>query len=289
MSDETLVLVGVPDTGKTNFLAGLWGALRRGNGTLVCPTPPDNIKYVEDVLGHLLQGSFAPRSNKNISESRSDVLITVAPAGPGVQPSTDLIVPDVTGELWKKAVETLEMPAQWMSDLQNASGAMLFVRVLSDDIVAPLDWITARGVLRGALVLPKDKDALPTQVQLCELLRFLEVSLKPHANGAPPRVAIVVTAYDLLDPATANQGPKRYLEQEYPLFAGRLCDGGPLAIKVFGASVVGGDLGVDEDFRNQFLDGDLSNFGYIVTEQDGAVQTIPDITQPLDWLVRGDG
>lgn len=289
MVNQTIVLVGVPDTGKTNFLGRLWEALRGGKGTLVCPVPPDNIKYVEDALGHVLQGSFAPRSNKNIGESRSDVQITVNVAGVADGSSTDLLVPDVTGELWKKAVETLEMPAQWMEDLQMASGAMLFVRVLSDEIVAPLDWITARGVLRRTLVLPKEKEGIPTQVELCELLRFLELSLKPHADGSPPRVAIIVTAYDRLDAAKAALGPSRYLEGEYPLFAGRLRDANTLAIRIFGASIVGGDLGIDEEFRNQFLDGDMSAFGFIVVEQNGAIKTIPDITRPLAWAVRGDG
>lgn len=287
--NKTIILLGVPDTGKTNFLARLWEALRGGRGTLVCHTPPDNIKYVEDALGHVLQGSFAPRSNKNISESRSDVLIAVTMAGVADVSATDLVVPDVTGELWKKAVETLELPAHWMEDLQGASGAMLFVRVLSNEIVAPLDWITARDVLRGTLALPKEKERLPTQVELCELLRFLELSLKPHPDGSPPRVAIIVTAYDLLDAEKAAQGPSRYLEREYPLFAGRLRDARTLSTRTFGASIVGGDLDTDEEFRNQFLDGEMSNCGFIVTEQNGAIETIPDITRPLAWLVRGDG
>lgn len=289
MVNQTIVLVGVPDTGKTNFLARLWAALRGGKGTLVCPSPPDNIKYVEDALGHVLQGSFAPRSNKNIGESRSDVRIKVNVAGATDGAATELLVPDVTGELWKKAVETLEMPAQWMEDFQGASGAMLFVRVMSDEIVAPLDWITARGVLRHTLVLPADKEGIPTQVALCELLRFLELSLKPHPDGNPPRVAIIVTAYDRLDPGKAAQGPSRYLEAEYPLFAGRLRDAKTLAIRTFGASIVGGDLGIDEEFRNQFLDGDMSAFGYSVVEQNGAIEKIPDITRPLTWVVRGNG
>lgn len=290
MADQTIVLVGVPDTGKTNFLARLWEALRGGKGTLVCPIPPDNIKYVEDALGHVLQGSFAPRSNINISESRSDVLITVTPAGESKGPSTALTVPDVTGELWKKAVETLEVPTRWMEDLKQASGAMLFLRVLSDEIIAPLDWITARGVLRLKLALPEGKKGVPTQIQLCELLRFLELSLKPHPDGSPPRVAVIVTAYDRLDPEMAGLGPSRYLDREYPLFAGRIRDANAdtLSIRTFGASVVGGDLGEDIEFRNRFLDGDLSEFGFIVTHQNGALETIPDITLPLAWLVRGD-
>ena len=289
MANQPIVLVGVPDTGKTNFLGRLWEALRGGKGTLVCPTPPDNIKYVEDALGHVLQGSFAPRSNKNIGESRSDVLITVAVAGMTGGPATDLIVPDVTGELWRKAVATLEMPAQWMGDLQGASGAMLFVRILSAEIVAPLDWIAARDVLRGTLTLSSEEERLPTQVELCELLRFLELSLKPRQDGSPPRVAVIVTAYDLLDADRAKLGPSLYLEREYPLFAGRLQDAKTLSIRTFGASIVGGDLDVDEEFRSQFLDGEMSEFGFIVAEQNGVIETVRDITRPLAWLVHGDG
>jgi hypothetical protein len=284
----TIILVGVPDTGKTNYLARLWEALRGGLGSLVCPTPPDNIKYVEDALGHVLQGSFAPRSNKNIGESRSDVRITVVTEDGNENTETNLLIPDVTGELWKKAVETLEIPDQWMSDLQAASGAMLFVRVLSDQIVAPLDWITARGILRGVLSLPRDQNGAPTQVVLCELLRFLELSLKPHPDGSMPRIALVVTAYDLLDPAMAARGPSQYLEQEFPLFAGRLRDAAGLSIRAFGASIVGGDLTIDEAFRNEFLGGDISRSGFVVVEQEAAIIKIPDITAPLAWLVQGE-
>ena len=290
--EQTIVLVGVPDTGKTNFIARQWKALCGLNGTLVCTNPPDQIKYIEDALGHLLLGSFAPRSNKNIGESRSDLKITVRNTVHNSVStdslSTDLIVPDVTGELWKMAVETLEMPPQWMEDLQRASGAMLFVRVLSDEVVMPLDWVTARDVLRGGPNLPTEKAGLSTQVQLCELLRFLELSLKPHADGRIPRVAIIVTAYDLLDAEMANQGPSRYLEREYPLFVGRLRDAKTLATKVFGASIVGGDLAVDGEFRDQFLDGDVSKFGFIVVERNGTTERVPDMTTPLAWLVRGD-
>ena len=234
-------------------------------------------------------GSFAPRSNKNISESRSDLRISVTDPRITDGSSTDLVVPDVTGELWKKAVETLEMPAQWMEDLQRASGAMLFVRVLSDEIVAPLDWVTAREVLRGGLMLlPTERGRISTQVELCELFRFLELSLKPYPDGSPPRVAIIVTAYDLLDDERAAQGPSRYLEREYPLFAGRLRDAPTLSTRTFGASILGGDLRADEEFRKAFLDGDMSKFGFIVVERNGAIERIPDITRPLAWLVRGD-
>jgi Double-GTPase 1 len=286
---ETIVLVGTPDTGKTNFLARLWETLRSRRGALVCPTPPTDIKYVEDALGHIMHGHFAPRSNKNIDESRSDVAIAVRVANGSEPLECELLIPDVTGELWRTAVETFEAPRQWMDDLKGASGAMLFVRVLSGEVVAPLDWVTAREILRHNAAIPPDKDGIPTQVQLCELLRFLELTLIPHEDGTPPRVALIVTAYDLLDGQSSSSGPMTYLEREYPLLFGKLQNHGRLDVQVFGASVVGGDLGADEEFRNHFLDGEVGKFGYVVKHEKGRWIREPDISLPVLWLITGRG
>jgi hypothetical protein len=289
MRQETIVLVGTPDTGKTNFLGRMWEGLRNAKGRLVCPVPPDHIKYVEDALGHLLVGEFAPRSNKNISESRSDVRIGVRLKDEPTSEISDVLIPDVTGELWKRAVETFEIPNDWLRELKKASGAMLFVRVNSDEIVQPIDWITARQVLRNPdFEIPANEAGVPTQVQLSELLRFLEISLADHGDGSPPRVAIIVTAFDLLDDATRGRGPFEYLNRQYPLFAGKIENCKRLQIKVFGASAVSGDLKVDGDFKQEFLAGNLAEFGYIVEERDGAAHVVKDVSVPLAWPVKGD-
>jgi hypothetical protein len=284
---NTIILMGVPDAGKSNYVLRLWLALKDGKGTLLCPKPPDNIAYLESLVIHVLRGSFAPRSHLDIASSRSDVTIGVRVKDEPDLPVTDLLVPDVNGELWKRAIETHELPEQWMSDLKNASGAMLFLRVMSEEIVAPLDWVTSRDLLRNLPVPLEQKQGLPTQVGLCELLRFLELSLKPHPDGSLPRVAIMVTAYDCLDQGTAERGPSRYIRQEYPLFAGCLHDVEKVSIRTFGVSIVGGDLH-DDEFRDRFLDSDISMSGYVVTDQNGSIARIPDITYPLAWLIRGD-
>jgi hypothetical protein len=285
MSEQTIILVGGPDSGKTNFLARLWESLRTQAGKLVCPTPPDDIKYVEEALSHLLQGDFAPRSDRNVDEGRSDVTIPVRRASAPADDVARLVVPDITGELWTNAVETLEMTTRWMDDLKKSSGAILFVRVLSDLNVTPLDWVTARGVLRREISLTKDGEQLPTQVMLSELLRFLEISLQPRSDGSPPRVAVLVTAWDRLDRHTAAAGPSAFLHREYPLFAGKLRHNTRLHIKTFGVSVVGGDLNIDAEFRQRFLEGDIANSGYVIADEDGSIRQDRDITVPMAWLL----
>jgi hypothetical protein len=277
------MLIGGPDSGKTNYLARLWKALQSGSSRLKSVDAPE-IKYVEDALAHLLQGSFAPRSEKNIEESRRDFTVMVATQDGAKR--VKVVVPDVTGELWKDAVSSSELPSEWMNQLKESSGALLFVRVHSELNVSPLDWVTARELLKMDWAEPHQEETIPTQVVLCELLRFLQLTLRRRTDGGLPRVAIVVTAWDRLDAAAKASGPNAYIESEYPLFAGRLEDVTTVEVKVFGVSVVGGDLEADPEFRQKFFEADLDAAGYVVEQVDGMVREEHDLTLPIAWLAE---
>jgi hypothetical protein len=280
----SIMLIGGPDSGKTNYLARLWKALQSGVCRLKSVDSPE-IKYVEDALNHLLSGSFAPRSELNLEEHRKDFSVTVSNAA-GTN-SIGISVPDVTGELWKDAVASSELPAGWMEQLEQSRGALLFVRIHSKLNVSPLDWVTARELLRmDWAAQPEEETGIPTQVALCELLRFLQLSLKRGPSGEPPRVAVAVTAWDRLDAETRAAGPRAFLEAEYPLFAGKLEDILGVQVKAFGVSVVGGDLADDEEFRAKFFEQDLNHAGYVVEDSENGVTEIQDMTLPLAWIAR---
>lgn len=282
MSDR-IMLIGGPDSGKTNYLARLWQKLKAGDGCLRAPKPPSDITYVEDALAHLLQGEFAPRTQTGTEDTQRTFEVTVAPTRGGK--AVELVVPDVSGELWKNAVDTTELPASWMNQLRQASGALLFLRVHSKLNIEPLDWVTSQKLLTHAPVdeaeLPK---GMPTQVALCELLRYLEAELG-NDNEAKPRVAVVITAWDLLDDETAAAGPMSYLRRQFPLFAGRVSDA-DLDVRVFGVSIIGGDL-ADEDFKRDYLKSDPAAAGFVVFSGEAeAVERSADIALPVDWVVE---
>ena len=283
MNSQSIMLIGGPDSGKTNYLARLWKALQGGSSRLKSVDAPE-IKYVEDALAHLLQGSFAPRSEKNIEESRRDFTVMIATQDDAKR--VKVVVPDVTGELWKDAVSSSALPSEWMKQLKESSGALLFVRIHSELNVSPLDWVTARDLLKMDWAQPHQEESIPTQVVLCELLRFLQLTLRRRTDGGLPRVAILVTAWDRLDAAAKESGPSAYIESEYPLFAGKLKDVTTLEVKVFGVSVVGGDLGADPEFRQKFFEADLDAAGYVVEEVDGVVREEHDLTLPIAWLAE---
>jgi len=55
-------------------------------------------------------------------------------------------------------------------------------------------------------------------VLLCELLRYLELLLADRVDGGRPRVAVVVAAWDLLDPELrAGSCPKEWCRSAWSL------------------------------------------------------------------------
>jgi hypothetical protein len=260
--NNSLIMIGQPDSGKSNYLGRTWEEIRAGDRALSLVDAKD-IEYLEELLSHLLHGSFAPRSDKNIELSRHDIALTVKRRN--VDESFELIVPDVTGELWKGAVANSDLPQEWMDSLEEAKGALLFLRVGSEENHQPLDWVTSRNLLR-LLGSPGAEVATPTQVVYSELLRFLQVKLGKRSAGARRKVAVVITAWDRLDPEYRLRPPIEYLKKEFPLLAGRIENISGLEVRLFGMSVVGGDLDNDEEFRSRFRNGDIKDFGYTVVE-----------------------
>ncbi|KAA0950162.1 hypothetical protein FQ186_16850 [Pseudomonas sp. ANT_H14] len=285
MSEHSIILVGGPDSGKTNFLAPFWESIRSKKGDLIAKESPKNIKYIEEALAHLLKGEFAPRSEMDLEETNLSFCIPVTSKSRPSE-STHLVVPDIRGEVWKEAVETCEIPEQWMTNLRNASGALLFIRIGSQQNEASLDWVTAAGLLRMPLIGDSVGHLkIPAQVATCELIRFLEHSLAADLDGVKPTVAILITAWDLLDEEASALGPLEYLKKEYPMVAGRIDDIESLNIGVFGVSSVGGDF-VDDDFKQRYLEDDCESFGYVIHDVDGKVERIKDITLPIGWMVN---
>lgn len=282
MSPSTVVLIGGPDTGKTNFIGRLWIALRAGESSLGIAATPTEIAYVEDVVEHLHQGHFAPRTAQNLQKKRSSLTIPLLVGTEQEKCNAELVIPDVSGEVWKNAVDTMELSADRMAQLESAVGALLFLRVLSPLNVDPLDWVNA-GELIKCQGSNDESEKLPTQVMLCEFVRFLDLKLPKLVHGRKPRLGIIVTAWDLLDEEQSKLGPRVYLKKNFPLFSGRLADINRFDISVFAMSIFGGDPATDETFRDRILDSGLQGTGYVRQEYRKSVIETKDTSLPVAW------
>ena len=120
---------------------------------------------------------------------------------------------------------------------------------------------------------------------MCELLRFLELTLPDPPTDRKPRIAVVVTAWDLLDGDRATAGPVAYLQTEYPLFAGRLADLDRFEVTIFAMSILGGDPQADEEFKNTLLESGIATSGFVRFDHEGTVKEVADITLPVAWVI----
>jgi hypothetical protein len=344
MNSGSVMLVGGPGSGKTNYIARLWLAFKARKGALRAERLPTNIHYVDDAVRHLMARKFAPRSERNIEDGRRDFVIEVRGNGDAGAPKK-ISVPDITGELWKRAVETYELPQEWIDEFKGSSSAILFLRAHTKLNAQPMDWVTARDILQmhavamddelgddddyddeerdeeeksatgpiaghavaaepsGAVVtepvadaaaaeqgvpavhVPSKAPKLPAQVGFCELLRYLELLLSDRPDGSRPKVAVVVTAWDMLDDDAKKAGPMQYLKKEFPLFAGRVQTPGRLDIELFGMSIVGGNLKGKPEFRESLKGRDLSEVGYTAVMRNGFMVEDLDVTLPLAWAL----
>lgn len=355
MSTGSIILVGGPASGKTNYIARLWLSFKARKGQLRALNLPTNIEYVNEAVQHLLDRKFAPRTEHDMDEGgRRDFIVKVR-GDEGTGPKREINVPDITGELWRRAIDSYELPQEWMDALKASSSAILFIRAHSKLNLQPMDWVTARDHLNehseddddeeeeddeygedededgnpitvsaaapdnlvDALTQPADqqvrsldntvdavhpkahaqeseteelvikKAGFPAQVGFCELFRYLTLTLADRPDGRRPRLAVMVTAWDMLDPEAKAAGPMRYIEEQFPMFAGRLKTSGRLDVEVFGMSIVGGNLrgGVNKPFRDSLRKRDLSEVGYTAVMRDGVVVEEPDVTLPIAWAL----
>lgn len=276
---RSIILLGGPDSGKSNYIGPLWRALDSKSGVLHAVKQPEDITFVLEITDHIFAGGFVPRTEHSEARRDFEVVVAEAPGGPEAR----IVIPDISGELWRSAVLENEIDLDWMNELREADGALLFIRVGSDQDVRPLDWVTSRRMLE--MLGDNDEQGLPTQIMLCELIRFLELSLRNRDDGERPRLSVVVTAWDLVDSGMFNKGPLDYLSREYPLLAGRLMDIQTLDIRVFGLSSVGGDLKNDPEFRQAFLMEGPDGMGWVATDDGNGWEKVSDITIPIAWAV----
>lgn len=276
---RSIVLLGGPDSGKTNYIGPLWRALDAGTGALHAAEQPEDINFVLEITDHLFAGGFAPRSEHSDVRRNFEVVVATTKGGP----QSRIVVPDISGELWRNAVIDSEIDPDWERELRRADGALLFVRVGSDQDVRPLDWVTSRRMLEK--LGGEEDQGLPTQVMLCELIRFLEGSLAKREDGERPRLSVVVTAWDLIDTGMFQLGPLAYLQREYPLVAGRLIDLEALDVQIFGLSSVGGDLKHDPTYRQTYLEAGPDGHGWVAVDDGDGWQKNSDITLPIAWAV----
>lgn len=291
-SEGSVVICGLPASGKTTFLAALWYVVfdkRDPNALLRF----DSLIGLDHAHLNTIMRRWLQAEEQIHTEVASGKMVSMN-LKDGDDRKIRMTFPDLSGESFREMWETRECDPNLAKLLQECHGILLFVH--ADKIKRPIGVAEttqqAEGLGGGApaTASPKEwhpKDA-PTAVQLVEILQMLRCD----ALQAPARrLAVVLSAWDKVEEDGPNIVPDQYLARELPLLDQYLRHGvHDWDVRVYGLSAQGGDFerhGVaDDKARNdkvaeiRALDDASQRIRLMTPELSN------DLTAPIAWLTK---
>lgn len=284
MSNSTnLLFVGLPQSGKTTYLAALWHVLEDQSSTtkLKLKQLSGDRTYLNLIVEAWRACTPVPRTTLQTD----DTTVALHLEGDGFGEFT-LSVPDLSGEAFEQQIEHRKMTAAHAALFRGANGVILFVHpdVKKGTQISDQDQITASigGATaaesgasgHAAVPVPWKVEMLPTQAKLVELLQFLLGLVDQRLS-----VAVVVSAWDLV--ADVGQTPLEYVSGRMPLLRQFLDANDDIVDHaVFGISAQGGAI---PDDKSKLLE--LESLKRIKVCHGS--ESDHDITKPLAWLLGG--
>lgn len=270
----TILLAGLPESGKTTYLAALFHLLRRqalNEAGLMLPALPDQRDYFMEVERAWLEYEPLERS-RHASPRGAALPLRTRDGG-----DFSLSVPDVTGEdfnnLWEygaRAPHLDELAAQ-------ADGTLLFIR--ADDVTRPR-LLTEPPIIEVPSTDEPVEHSLddwlpenaPTQTKLCDILEQLSYRQQPH------RLAVVISAWDTVEEQDLR--PETWLRMHLPLLAQWLATAASIEWNAFRVSAQGGDVRDPAERQRLAALGDSTARLAAPEQRKG-----DDLTTPISWLL----
>jgi len=314
MTDPSVLLIGGPETGKSNFLFKAWNCIFSMLGVLEMDGLPADAEYLQDGAACQMRGEYAGHTTQAVQVIS---YIPIQMKGKPEQKAT-LVVPDVDGEQINRIYRERRWSAEW-EDLVDADSAFLFfVRINSDLLVVPLDWIACHDLYgfktasqevaaefegqrastlttgpkdpapdrptEGSKALDGSKTEAPTQIVLVDLIQFILTAIREKCPNPPrTKVGFVLTGWDSV-PVDFVGGPAAWIQDNMPFLAQFLdCNRDVLDFEYFGSSVFSGDPENNQEYLNEMSHKDPRTLGYIKVGASDSAE--PDFTIPIAWAL----
>lgn len=285
MSERSVAIIGLPESGKTTFLAALWHLVtsREIETSLrFRALNAGNAAHLHEIAARWRDAKVQDRTSvgghRRVSMSLQDsngAALTVT-------------FPDVPGEAYRRMWEDRDCSVE-IAEFLKSGGILLFIH--ADTIRVP-KWVVDEVALsrEAGLPTPGGEEVewhprlAPTQVQLVDMLQLLR---RPPIDAGPRRLAVMLSAWD----KASGEGltPQSYLETKLPLLAQYLrrnSDG--WTVRIYGVSAQGGEYdpvggsgrGRPEAEELRQLDVPSTRIRLIAEGRETS-----DLTEPLAWLM----
>lgn len=286
MVERSIVVIGLPESGKTTFLAALWHLVTQQEvDTVLCFDTLAGVKadHLNEIAARWREARIQDRTalggKRLVSMNLKDA--------EGL--AHRVTFPDLPGEAFRRMWEDRECEPE-MGEFLRGRDVLFFIH--SDTIQSPR-WVVEEVSLTKELGLEAVEDQAvpwhpslaPTQVQLVDLLQLLR---RPPLDTGTRRVAVMLSAWD----KASDEGlkPDEYLKEKLPLLNQYLqsrADGWDW--RVYGLSAQGGDYDPTDATANPVPEADVLRSLDTPSERirlvEDGVQT-NDLTRPLAWLME---
>ncbi len=270
-SDNSILLIGESDVGKTHYGAQLLKRLMKRDGQLRMNGAATNLEPFESAMSCLDEGMAAGHT------AASTYVDSIWPITDAQGRSAELIWPDYGGEQIKAISDTRRIPATWQSRVVSAPAWLLLIRLQKTRITAD---IFSRPLHALPITNTESHEIqISDQARLIELLQILlyirgMVSTKPLVS---PRLCVLLSCWDELG---VEDAPPDLLKSRLPMLSSFIHNTWAKP-SVLGLSALGQALS-PRDPNDEYSNRGPEQFGYVVLP---GGQHSPDLTLPIQFLL----
>jgi hypothetical protein len=276
------ILIGLPQSGKSTFLAALWHVVESGEvddsiKVSFLPIERDYLNRLRELWESCLplernKADFIQKIVLNITDNKNQVI-------------SDFVVPDVSGEMFELQFESRKLSSGYVEMLKSTNGVLLFID--PDKLIKPVLISDAYQLICDncdplkdeSIIKPWTHKGAPTQVVLVDLLQIISTYLDSRI-----RLGVIISAWDVIiespDESYRKLTPSGWLDKELPLLSQFIqANSNCFETFIFGVSAQGSKY-KDDNLKLQSLSKSSKR---IIVQTDSNISN--DITLPVKWLL----
>lgn len=281
MINKNVLFAGLPQTGKTSYMAALWYYIFNSYA---------NQEYTVSTLANEEREYLNTRSNEWAScepvlRTSQGVIehVSISMKKEATGEIFKLSIPDISGEAFRRQFSTREWGLEFEDIINDTSGILLFIDPMDERNMPKLIYQNNihYKFFGENPPTPEDKeswspDNVPNQVKLADFLQAIDY----HRPGMISAVSVIISFWDLVEKTMAPKDPKEWCKVNLPLLYQYLEANDTLfKTKYFGVSAQGGNYEDEAEKNSLFTIPELDRI--IIVE---GREKSNNILSPILWI-----